>query len=148
MWTLPKLFGADPPRADPPRALEILAAKRQGELWESTLTLLERGKAEDAAGNWQAAAILYSEGLTGLEALSQVSKREDVLASYHAIVEQYTKRLSELHFLMAQAQATPQIAMGLPVAQAVATPRPASLWRSACRSPVTRRKPVAANGWP
>ena len=122
VWALPKLFGADPPRADPPRALEMLAAKRQGELWESTLTLLERGKAEDAVGNWQAAAILYSEGLTGLEALSQVSKREDVLANYQAIVEQYTKRLSELHSSVMQGQATPQIAMGLPVAQAVATP--------------------------
>ena len=96
--------------ADPPRALEVLAQRRQSELWESTLSFLERGKAEDALGNHAAAAILISEGLTGLDLLREVSKREDIMASYEEIVDQYTARLNELRHLAAL-----PVAMGLPV---------------------------------
>ena len=98
--------------ADPPRALEMLAQRRQAELWESTLGFLERGKAEDALGNYAAAAILISEGLSGLEALGEASKRDDVLASYQEIVAQYTVRLQELR----QLAATTPIPLGLPIA--------------------------------
>jgi hypothetical protein len=91
--------------SEPPRALEMLAAQRVQELWDSSLTFLERGKAEDDAGAHAAAAILYSEGIEGLQALGEVSKREDVLASYEAIVMQYSARLEELRrLLLAQRQ--------------------------------------------
>ena len=106
---------------EPPRALEILAAKRQAELWDSTLSFLERGKAEDEAGNYAAAAILISEGIAGLEALSEVSKREDVLAQYTTILGQYTQRLQELRTL-AHTQAAQAVAIGLPMGTPVPVP--------------------------
>ena len=69
-------------------------------LWDTSLTFMEKGKAEDAAGNWSAAAILYSEGIEGLQALSEVSKRKDILGSYETIVAKYSQRLVELQQMM------------------------------------------------
>ena len=64
----------------PPRVLEELEAQRAASLWDETLTFLERGKREDTAGDHRAAAILIAEGLEGLHALAELSKREAVLA--------------------------------------------------------------------
>ena len=106
------VFDWSSPPAEPPRALEALAAQRQAELWDTSLSLLERGKAEDAAGNWRAAYILIAEGVDGLLALSDVTKREDVLNSYETIVSQYQKRLQDLRSLMTVANSMETSGLG------------------------------------
>ena len=60
----------------PPRQLD---AQRAASLWDETLTFLERGKREDEAGNYSSAIVLFSAGVDGLRALSNVSKRDDIL---------------------------------------------------------------------
>ena len=56
--------------------LAALAESRLADLWETTLTLLERGKAEDDANNGSAAVLLYSEAVGGLQALLELEENE------------------------------------------------------------------------
>ena len=130
-------WGAAP---EPPRALEELAAARQAELWDSSLSFLERGKAEDTAGKYRDAFILYSEGVDGLLALSEVSKREDVLSSYEAIVSQFQRRLQELRQILSKPTAIGDNSAPAPAAE-VASPASAPAAAAAIAAPA---KPGAA----
>ena len=96
----------------PPRALEILAAQRQAELWDTSLSFLERGKAEDAKGDHRSALLLISEGIQGLLALSEVSKRDDVRSSYETIVAQYQNRLKQLRQILHSPPPAVPVVMG------------------------------------
>jgi len=87
----------------PPRQLD---AQRAASLWDETLTFLERGKREDEAGNYSSAIVLFSAGVDGLRALSNVSKRDDILQQYQEILQQYSARIQELHMLLLQSTAT------------------------------------------
>ena len=129
-------WGAAP---EPPRALVELAAQRQAELWDSSLSFLERGKAEDTAGNYRDAFILYSEGVDGLLALSEVSKREDVLSSYEAIVAQFQRRLQEIREMLSDQPIA--IGYGSSPAPAAEAAPPASAPAAVATAPA---KPAAA----
>ena len=118
------LFGGNKPRTE--EALAEIASKRAAELWESTLSFLERGKAEDAAGNYQAAAILISEGLASVEALANVDKREDVMASLAEVVEKNQRRLNELYVILADPANLPKAMPAPPPSKDAASTTPAA----------------------
>uniref|UniRef100_A0A7S4BPK7 Calpain catalytic domain-containing protein n=1 Tax=Chrysotila carterae TaxID=13221 RepID=A0A7S4BPK7_CHRCT len=84
------------PRFDSDRSNDPDAIARLANLWESTLTLLERGTAEDQGGRSSAAALCYSEALGGIQAILQLEqdarRRELLLARY----SEYGKRLHEI----------------------------------------------------
>ena len=115
----------------PPRELLELEAQRATTLWDETLTFLEKGKREDEAGNYSSAILLFSEGVDGLKALTNVQKREDVLQQYDDILRQYSARIFELHALLLQPgqqqqQPTPAavVESGQPVGAAGTPPAP------------------------
>ena len=75
---------------DRPDPLAALAESRLADLWETTLTLLERGKAEDDANNGSAAVLLYSEAVGGLQALLELEeseKRLELLRAARRVLE-------------------------------------------------------------
>eukprot|EP00967_Tisochrysis_lutea_P015590 scaffold17572_cov32-Tisochrysis_lutea.AAC.6 len=80
--------------------LAAFAAARLADLWETTLGLLERGKAEDEAGAIEAAVLLYAEAISGIEALLEVEpkgRRKELLT---ARLAEYGARLTELQGVM------------------------------------------------
>jgi hypothetical protein len=81
--------------------LAAFAAARHASLFETTLTLLERGKAEDDAGRPGAAVLLYAEAVGGLEALLELepegSRRHELLV---ARLAEYGERMTELQAIM------------------------------------------------
>lgn len=76
-------------------ALAALAQRRIAELWESTLSLLERGKAEDDRGAYAAARLLYSEAIGGLQTLIELETGERRVALLNARLKEYCARLQE-----------------------------------------------------
>ena len=78
-------------------ALEALAKSRIAETWESTLSLLERGKEEDDRGAWAAACLLYSEAISGLQTLLELEDGERRVSLLQARLQEYGARLAELN---------------------------------------------------
>ena len=87
-------------------ALAALAESRLADLWETTLTLLERGKAEDDANNGSAAVLLYSEAVGGLQALLELEENEKRLELLRARLTEYTSRLAQLRTALLQTART------------------------------------------
>ena len=85
-----------------PDPLAALAESRLADLWETTLTLLERGKAEDDANNGSAAVLLYSEAVGGLQALLELEESEKRLELLRARLAEYTSRLAQLRTALLQ----------------------------------------------
>jgi len=97
------------PTGEPTDPLAAYAAARHADLWETTLALLERGKAEDDAGAASAAALLYSEAIGGLEALLELEpegRRRELLRERLA---EYGARLPELHAISARQTAAARV---------------------------------------
>ena len=82
--------------------MAALAESRLADLWETTLTLLERGKAEDDASNGSAAVLLYSEAVGGLQALLELEENEKRLELLRARLAEYTSRLAQLRTALLQ----------------------------------------------
>ena len=92
--------------------LEALAKQRLTDLWESTLTLLEHGKAEDDRGNHAAARLQYSEAIGGLQALLELEPEPRRLELLRERLAEYSARLEQLNALLLQAGALSAPAAG------------------------------------
>lgn len=98
-WRICSIFGSagHVMSADP---LAAYAAARHASLFETTLTLLERGKAEDDADRSGAAVLLYAEAVGGLEALLELEPEGRRRALLLARLAEYGERLTEMQAVL------------------------------------------------